>query len=95
MLLVVHRWLPGVDITVMGDQTYRVVALGNACTRRGVRLMAPLRLDAALYEPAPPREPGTNGRPRLKGKRLTNREQLLHHPQTAWQRRRVRWDAGR
>ena len=27
-----------------------------------------LRLDAALYEPAPSRLPGTMGRPRLKGK---------------------------
>ena len=48
MILAVRRWLPGVEITVIGEQTYSVVELGNACTRRGVRLIAPLRLDAAL-----------------------------------------------
>ena len=33
-------------------------------------LIARLRLDAALYEPAPARQPGRNGRPPLKGRRL-------------------------
>ena len=32
-------------------------------------LITRLRLDAALYDPAPPRQPATQGRPRLKGKR--------------------------
>ena len=43
-----------------------------------------LRLDAALYEAAPSRLPGTMGRPRLKGKRLPNLEQVLINPQTQW-----------
>jgi len=29
-----------------------------------------IRMNAALYEPAPPRRPGQNGRPRKKGRRL-------------------------
>ena len=91
MILVVRRWLPGVDITGIGDQTYSVLELGNACTRRGVRLIAPLRLDAALYEPAPPRAPGTNGRPCVKGKRAPTLEQVLSEAKTTWQRLRVRW----
>jgi hypothetical protein len=69
MMLVGRRWLPGVEITVIGDQAYSVHELGGACARRGVRLVAPLRMDAALYGPAPPREPGTKGRPRVKGER--------------------------
>jgi DDE superfamily endonuclease len=94
MLLVVRRWLPGVEVTVIGDQTYSVHELGSACTRRGIRLIAPLRMDAALYAPAPSREPGTNGRPRVKGVRLPQLRQVLKEMQTSWQRVRVRWYNG-
>jgi hypothetical protein len=52
-------------------------------------------MDAALYEPAPPREPGTNGRPRVKGERLPQLAQVLKDAQTPWQRVRVRWYNGR
>jgi hypothetical protein len=60
-----------------------------------VRLLAPLRLDAALYAPAPPRLPGTNGRPRVKGKRWPPWQPVLKAAETIWQRVRVRWDNGR
>ena len=70
MIRVVRRWLPQVAITVLGDQAYSVVELGYACRRCGVRLIAPLRLDAVLHEAPPPRQPGTRGRPRRKGRRL-------------------------
>jgi hypothetical protein len=95
MILVVHRWLPGVELTVIGDQTYSVHELGGACARRGIRLVAPLRMDAALHVPAPPREPGTNGRPRVKGERLPKLAQVLRDAQTPWQRVRVLWYNGR
>jgi hypothetical protein len=94
-LLAVRRWWPGVEMTAIGAQTYRVHELGGACARRGVRLVAPLRMDAALYEPAPPREPGTNGRPRVKGARLPPLAQVLKDAQISWQRVRVRWYNGR
>jgi DDE superfamily endonuclease len=95
MILLVRRWLPTVELTVIGDQTYSVLDLGKACTRRSVRLLAPLRMDAALYAPAPPRLPGTNGRPRVKGERLPQLKQVLTEAQTIWQRVRVRWYDGR
>jgi hypothetical protein len=95
MILVVRRWLPGGEITVIGDQTYSVHELGGACARWGVRLMAPLRMDAALHVPAPPRQPGTNGRPRVKGERLPQLGQVLKDVHTPWQRIRVRWYNGR
>jgi hypothetical protein len=95
MILVVRRWLPGVELTVIGDQTYSVHDLGGACARRGVRLVAPLRMDAALHVPAPPREPGTNGRPRVKGERIPKLAQVLNDAQTPWQRVRVLWYNGR
>ncbi|MBA3711700.1 MAG: transposase, partial [Pyrinomonadaceae bacterium] len=91
MILVVRRWLPRVAMMGVGDQSYSVVELGNACVKRGVRLIAPLRLDAALYEPAPPRVAGTNGRPRVKGAPLPKLSHILADERTSWQRVRVRW----
>jgi hypothetical protein len=43
-----------------------------------------LRLDAALYEPAPPRMPKQNGRPRKKGMRLPTLEKILTSSTTRW-----------
>jgi len=37
-----------------------------------------LRLDAALYEPAPERRPKQTGRPRKKGRRLPTLPQVAH-----------------
>jgi hypothetical protein len=95
MMLVVRRWVPGMEMTVIGDHSYRVHELGQACARWGVRLVAPLRLDAALYVPAAPRRPGTNGRPRVKGERWPKLAHVLKGAQTPWQRIRVRWYNGR
>jgi hypothetical protein len=95
MMLVVRRWLPRVEITIIGDQAYRVHELGGTCARRGVRWIASLRMDAALSAPAPPREPGTNGRPRVKGERWPRLDQVLKETQTSWQRVHVRWYHGR
>jgi hypothetical protein len=95
MMLAVRRWLPGMEMTVIGDQSYSVHELGQACARWGVRLVAPLRMDAALYVPAVPRRPGTNGRPRVKGARMPQLKQVLTEAQTPWQRVRVRWYNGR
>lgn len=61
MLLAVHRGLPGVTVTRLGDQPESVHAWGVACARRDVRVVAPVWMDAAWYEPAPPRQPGTHG----------------------------------
>jgi hypothetical protein len=45
-----------------------------------------LRLDAALYEPAPP-----YGRPRKKGARLPIPQQRIDNPNTLWQRLTLPW----
>jgi hypothetical protein len=44
------------------------------------------RLDARLFAPAPPRRPGTNGRPRVKGERLPLLSAVLADAATAWTR---------
>ena len=95
MIRVVRRWLPQVAITVLGDQSCSVVELGHACRQCEVRLIAPLRLDAVLHEAPPPRQPGTRGRPRHKGKRLPSLAERLHDAATPWQCLRVRWYDGR
>jgi hypothetical protein len=49
-----------------------------------------LRLDAALYDPPPPRAPGTQGRPRLKGQRRPTLEAVLEAARPPWTPWRVR-----
>jgi hypothetical protein len=43
-----------------------------------------LRLDAALYEPAPPRRPHQIGRPRIKGERLPNLSEVAEELTIVW-----------
>jgi hypothetical protein len=49
-----------------------------------VGVITRLRLDAALYDPPPPRAPGQRGRPRLKGKRRPTLETVLADEKTPW-----------
>jgi hypothetical protein len=49
-----------------------------------VTFVTRLRLDAALYDPAPPRRAGQIGRPRLKGERLPNLSVVAEDPSTTW-----------
>lgn len=93
MVLVVRRWLPGIPLKLIGDTAYRIVELGLCCRKHGVTLIAPLRLDAALYAPAPPRTSGMLGRPRVKGAALPKLYTLLTQA-TTWQQMKVRWYDG-
>jgi len=63
LVLQARRWLPGRQLVVVGDSGFAALELLAALSRRGVACITRLRLDAALYDPAPPRLPGTNGRP--------------------------------
>src|SRR5438445_634942 len=94
MIACLRRWLPDIALTVVGDTAYSVIELGLACRRRDVRLIAPLRLDARLFTPAPERLPGTVGRPRVAGDRLPNLDVVLADPETAWSSATVRWYGG-
>src|SRR5437763_85746 len=78
-------WLPGREVVLLGDSSFAVLDLLTALIRHGVISVTRLRLDAALYEPAPPRQPGTKGRPRKKGKRLPSLAQVLADASTRWQ----------
>jgi DDE superfamily endonuclease len=86
MALQVRRWLPERELVLVADMGFAALELLAALARRGVICITRLRLDAALYEPAPPRRPGTKGRPPTKGARLSNLSDVLVAPTTGWRR---------
>jgi hypothetical protein len=91
-----RRWLPGREIVLLGDSSFAALDLLAALARHGLVCVTRLRLDAALYEPAPPRRPGTVGRPRTKGARLPNLSDVLVDQATCWRRLAVpEWYGGR
>jgi hypothetical protein len=85
-LLQIRRWLPKRKLVVVADNTYAAIDLLSRLVQlpNPVYMVARLRLDAALYEPAPPREPGKPGRPRLKGARRPTLKNVLLDPKTEW-----------
>jgi hypothetical protein len=86
-LLVVRRCYPRREIVAVADRAYASLKLLSRCRSlsRPVTFITRLRLDAALYEPAPPRRPGQRGRPRLKGERLPNLSVTAEDPATVWE----------
>jgi hypothetical protein len=84
MALQARRWLPGREVVLLGDGSFAALDLLAGLARRGLVCVTRLRLDAALYEPAPPRRPGTVGRPRTKGARLPNLSAVLADAGTRW-----------
>jgi hypothetical protein len=84
MALQARRWLPGREVVLLGDSSFAALDLLAALARHGLVCVTRLRLDAALYQPAPPRQPGTVGRPRSKGARLPNLADLLAAGDTCW-----------
>jgi hypothetical protein len=85
MLLQVKRWLPDRPVVAVGDSSYAAIDLLNV-VREQVCMITRLRLDAALYKPASPRQAGQRGRPRKKGKRLPTLQQYLHGEESTWQK---------
>ena len=81
----VRRWLPGRDLVLVGDSAFSALLFLDAMRRGGVTAITRLRLEAALYDPAPPRLPGTVGRPRKKGARRPTLSELLVAESTPWQ----------
>ena len=84
----VRRWLPERTLVLVADSSYAVIEFLHACASLvpAVSVVTRLRLDAALYAPAPTKQAGKVGRPRKKGKRLPTLAQVLDNSQTAWQK---------
>jgi hypothetical protein len=86
LLLLVRRWYPQREIVAVADRAYASLKLLDRCRSLSnpITFITRLRLDAALYEPAPPRRPHQIGRPRIKGERLPNLSVVAENPKTVW-----------
>jgi hypothetical protein len=92
----VRRALPGRAIKLIGDGAYSVIELGLRCRTNGVTLIAPLRLDARLFDWPPTRTRKGQGRPPIVGQRLPTLDQIARSANTRWQRSQLAWyDGGR
>jgi len=94
VLLQTARWLPGRRVIAVADSSFSAIELLRD-VGRCLCMISRLRLDAGLYEPPPPRKPGTIGRPRVKGVRLPSLVDRLKDPTTSWQRVRIEGWYGR
>jgi hypothetical protein len=98
MLTQVRRWLPQQGIVLVADSSFAALELLQALQQlpTTVQVVTRLRLDAALYEPAPERQPKQTGRPRKVGQRLPTLKTLLDEAQTVWQSLHLEgWYGGR
>jgi hypothetical protein len=91
MVFQVRRGLPKRDLVVGADRAYAALDFLHACASlvRPVTVITRLRLDAALYQPAPP--DWGKGRPRKQDRRLSTPQQGIDHPDTLWQRLTLPW----
>lgn len=88
MVRQLRRWLPERNLVIVADSSFAAISWLFALTQLPgpVCVIVRLRLDAALYAPAPKRKPGTLGRPRKKGDRLPTLKQVTENKRTKWQR---------
>lgn len=91
MVFQLRRWLPDAALIVVADSSYSAIEFLHSCATltKPVTVITRLRLDAALYEPAPPYS-GT-GRPRKKGKRLSTLQHIAQAEQTQWMQLSLLW----
>lgn len=92
MLKLLRRWLPNRELVVVGDGEFAALDFLAVMQRLNLTFVTRLRMDAALYEPAPPYS--GKGRPRKKGLRLPTLEQVLHDPNTVWTQVTLAWYNG-
>ena len=85
MILQLSRWLPERTLIIVCDSSFAAIELLASVADR-TTVITRLRLDAALYEPAPPRVPGQPGRPRKKGQKQPKLETRLTDKATHWSR---------
>lgn len=92
LLKLLRRWLPHRELVVVGDSEF--AALDFLASMQGLKLtfVTRLRLDAALYQPAPPYS--GRGRPRKKGARLPTPAHVVNDPNTVWTDVALTWYDG-
>jgi hypothetical protein len=91
LLFQVRRGLPQRDLVVVMDSRFAALDFLARLVKlpQPIHAVTRLRLDAALYEPAPMRKSGQKGRPRRKGPRLPTLAQRLVDGDSAWLRIKV------
>jgi hypothetical protein len=92
LLKLLKRWLPQRDLVGVGDGSYAALDFLHECQHIGVTFITRLRLDAALYDPAPPYS--GRGRPCKKGARQPNLDTRLLDAATDWQAADLTWYDG-
>lgn len=87
MGLQVRRWLSNRKLIIETDASFAVIDLLSHWVHASqpIHAIVRLRLDAALYAPAPLPEPGKRGHPHKKGGCLPNLEAVAKDPATVWQ----------
>jgi hypothetical protein len=81
----IKRWAPDRELIFVGDSSFAALdLLGLVSLTPETSLITRLRMDAELWDPAPERKPGQNGRSRVKGARRPSPKQRLDNPQTPW-----------
>lgn len=78
LLCVLLRWFPKRKFIFSGDGGYGTHSLARFASRQSrLTLVSKFYKDANLYNPPPKRKPGTNGRPRIKGRKLPSPEAVV------------------
>jgi hypothetical protein len=85
LILLVSRWFPDDEIVMLGDSAYGGRSVLSFLPPK-VHLISRVHPRAALYEPAPPKVPGTPGRPRKKGDRRPGMAAWAADPKQPWER---------
>lgn len=96
MIMQVRRWVPDRVIVLVGDGAYAAVSLALCCAgfSNPVILVSRLRLDAALYDFPPPRQPGKRGPKPKKGKKQSSLAERANDPSTTWKTIEIVWYDG-
>lgn len=94
LLCVLLRWFPRRKFVFAGDSGYGTHALARFATRQPrLTLISKFYKDANLSDPPPKRRPGTNGRPRVKGRKRRSPEAVVAQTKSR-QRFEVSWYGG-
>jgi hypothetical protein len=81
IIRLVNRWVPERMLIFVGDGSFAVLELLHAVSQiPNARLITRLRMDAEWWNPAPERQPGQNGRPRVKGRAVPRRNNVWMIP---------------
>src|SRR5262249_24759747 len=83
LIHLVAEWFPDDDIMISGDSAYGGKSILSHLPANA-HLISHVHPDGVLYEPAPPKEEGTRGPRRKKGKRLPKMKQWAEDANQPW-----------